>query len=185
MSEQDTTAVVIELEDGVTHPMTPPAELGEAFAAVIATALSLSPADRVEIEQKQIDSIPDGEDAYWRLTDEIHETLEDAGLAWSCQFGEPDHPAEAGPYIDTLRDHDMTGASYVAAAVLARDLGLIVEADFAAVTAWWVAAGLPLPPPSTVTGAGFAADAAQVKQNAADLSSNRYRMAGWPKSAVR
>jgi hypothetical protein len=200
--------ITIDLGDGRTAPMTPPAELGGAFAAVIAEALSWDDARRAEIEgiyraaEEQAHAARNGEtvvdscgryrpagDGLDAAADRIEVTVDDL-FGWSCQFGEPEDPdepasPEAGPYIDTLRGNDMSGAAVVAAAVLARDLHLVTEADFNTATGWWVAAGLPLPPARPTPGASiFADDADDVAQNAADLRSNEYRITGWPIAAV-
>ncbi len=184
-----TTPIVIKLDDGTTEPMTPPAELGAAFAAVIAEVLTWDDARRAASEDLWEAWLPDDPNAHMEWDergDQVTVDLHDAGLGWSCAFGDPDPDGDArpesGPYVDTLRDHKMYAVAYVAEAVLARDLGLIARDTFDYLTAWWVAAGLPLPDPRP--GYAFAADAIEIKARARHLYHTRYDVAGWPMAPV-
>ncbi len=183
--------LVIDLEDGRTAPMTPPDTLGAAFAAVIAETLSWDNDRRAAISD--LHAAAEDEPGYTEVSDRADETLTRAGLAWSFQFGEEGEPPESSPYIDTLREEWSRGAADVAAAVLARDLRLITEADFTTLTAWWTAAGLPLPEAGyTALRLAFLGDDAvlwaedqdDVARNADELAFERYRIPGWPMPAV-
>ncbi len=174
--------IVIEFGDGRTAPMTPPEALGAAFAAVIDQALTWPPEQRDTLNERWLAGpVTDDElDACQRIED----ALRASGVGdWSPAFGQPCAPAEAGPYIDTLRLRWSEGAAAVAEAVLARDLGLVTADDFAAATRWWIARSLPLPPARS--GARFAADAEHVEDNAAHIRNRRDHVAGWPLTAVR
>ncbi len=178
-------SITIELGDGTQHPMTPPPALGAGFAAVIAEALTWTPEHREEVENK-LDAVLDANgtgEAYDQAAERIVDALRLARLDWSCAFGEPDALPEAGPYLDTLNEHHMDAASAVAAAVLARDLRIITEADFNTVAGWWIAAGLPLPRVDSTT-IRWATDADQVDQYARELHRDAYRVPGWPLAAA-
>lgn len=174
------TTITIDMGDGKTAPMTPPPALGAAFLAVVAEGLSWDATRQAEVEAA-LDAVDDT-DAFQDAAERIGEALGAADLSWSCQFGEEGEPPEAGPYIDTLHENRLDGAGYVAAAVLARDLGVVTEADFATVTGWWVAVGLTLP--EARAGATFAADEYQVDKQALTVRYARYDVPGWPLAAA-
>jgi hypothetical protein len=178
------TNILIDLGDDTSRPLTPtPEALGAGFAAIVAEAASWSIERRREVND-QYDA-RDYSDAYLDATERIDEALgvNGSGIGiWPCTFGGKGEPDWAGPYIETVGDEISFGAGEVAAAVIARDFGLVTEANFQIVTAWWVAAGLPLPPARN--GAHFAADETEVKDNAGDLRSNEHRIVGWPLAAV-
>lgn len=175
--------ITIELGDGTSVPMDPPAALGAGFAAVIAEALTWTVERRQEVENILDTVLGDDTSAYDQAVDRIDEALRLARLDWSCAFGEPGALPEAGPYLDTLNEHHMDAASAVAAAVLARDLRIVTEADFNTVAGWWIAAGLPLPRVESTT-IRWATDADQVAAHARELDRDSYRVPGWPLAAV-
>ncbi len=79
------TIIVIRLADGRTLPMTPPAELGAAFAAVIADAVSWTPERRLQIDDVYEyalfgDTDEGWVDTYDAASDRIEAALGDAGL---------------------------------------------------------------------------------------------------------
>lgn len=170
--------IAIDLNDGTTYPMTPPPALGAAFAQFVAEAISRDPEILDMISDKHLETGDDYDDAYERVEDRLQ--VSDVAI-WSCAFGQDDVPAQAGPYIDTLRKFSVASAE-VASAVLARDLGLVTEDDFETVTGWWVAAGLPLPPPRA--GATFAPDQKAASAQAMHLWAVRDHLEGWPLAAV-
>ncbi len=182
------TTVTIDLGHGRTVPLTPPEELGMAFAAVVAEALSWDPGRRIALEALSAGSR--GSTLYTEAADRVSSALSHAGLAWSQDFGTEGAEVEAGPYIDTLAGHGMAAAAGVAAAVLARDLRLITPDDFVAVTTWWTTAGLPLPDAGYyVTRSDddttvWATGPDEVLRTAHELRRERYRVPGWPTGAV-
>jgi hypothetical protein len=129
--------IAIDLGDGRTVPLSPPAELGVAFSAVIAQASTWDTMYRDEVGRRY--AAVGNDDDFDEASDRVAETLtEYDDLGWSCRFGtgSGDEHVEAGPYIDTL--YEVSGAAAeIATAVLARDLGLVTEADFQTLTAWW------------------------------------------------
>lgn len=171
------TTLVITLDDGTTAPMTPPRELGEAFAAIITEALSWD-----EQKRNNINAIAD--DDLIDLTDEIdivNFALIEADLGWSCTFGDSDDDdaLAALPYVTTLSDKWSEGAAAVASAVLARDLGLVSEMTFNAITGWWLAAGLTLPEPYAHA-PEWAIDLSHALNRAKVINHQRYGTQGWP-----
>jgi hypothetical protein len=181
------TTILIDMGDGTTAPMTPPGDLGDAFAAIIAEALSWDEAHRTAMNARY--TAATAAVGFVDAVGRIFTVLSRAGLFWSGEFGEDNMPPEAGPYIDTLCRKWSVGAAEVAAAVLARDLRLVTEADFTTITGWWTAAGLKLPDPgySAMRLQGihddtivYAADPAEADRHAKHLVDDRYRIPGWP-----
>lgn len=173
--------LTIDIGDGRTAPMTPdPAVFGHAFAEVVATAVAWD--DRRRAEVNEVYDAAYDLDGYAEAAVRVEDLVQMSALGdWSCQFGEPGEQPEAGPYIDTLTRHVSEGAGYVAQAVLARDLGFITEATFTAVTAWWVAAGLPSPEPRP--GFTFAGSEDEASTLARRFHYSR-EDAGWPLSVL-
>ena len=176
----ETTAITIDLGEGKTAPMTPPPVLGAAFAAVVSEALSWDGARTANVDAAFGAVVND--DDFDNASYLLGEAFEAAALGWSCQFGEPNEPAEAGPYTETLADAGRSGASTVASAVLARDLGILTETNFTILTGWWIGAGLSLPRPSAC--ATFAKDEDEAQTRASELGYARYHVDGWPLAAV-
>jgi hypothetical protein len=176
------STVTIELGDGRTVPMTPPPQLGAAFAAVIATALAWEDTWTNTLNGYHSDVVAMHRAGYGGASRRIDAALRAAGLEWSCQFTEPDSEPEAFPYINTLAQQVSQGAADVAAAVLARDLRLVTCGDFAVVTDWWIAAGQPLPR-AALEGV-WANDPAEIKVQQRKLCNTRWKVAGWPLTAV-
>lgn len=174
------TTVMIDLEGGRTASMTPPQELGAAFAHVIATALAWNSQEAAAFNNYHDNVRATCRAGYDRAVELIGEALREAGLEWSCQFGEPGSDPEAFPYIDTLAQQVSPGAANVAAAVLARDLRLVARVDFGVVTGWWIAAGQPMPQYEGV----WSYDPDEIERQQRKLYYTRGKVAGWPMAAV-
>lgn len=163
-----------------------PPELGPGLAAIVTTALSWDDAERqrvntlvnAELDRRQVDN--DG-----AASDRLEDVLGESGSCigtWSCQDGAAGEPIHAGPWLDTIAYSALPDVAEVAAAVLARDFGLITAEDFAVLTAWWTAAGLPLPDPRP--GARWPATIEDAERNAEALRNAEFEIPGWPLAAV-
>lgn len=100
----------------------------------------------------------------------------------SCAFNNDGRAFYAGPFTSAVGTIYGGAARVVAEAVVARDLGLIVEADFRTLTGWWVAAGFPLPPARV--NAQFADDDDKVDELVRALRASEHRVENWPLAAV-
>ncbi len=140
------------MRDSYVHPA-----LGDAFAQVVNHARALTGDEADDLQEVYEDHWSNQVD---RAGGRVHRALERAGLSRNYD----DRADRAWRYLDELCGI-VGGASDVAGAVLARDHRLINERDFGTLTAWWLAADLPLPAPGP--DAGFAPN------NAADALTRR------------
>jgi hypothetical protein len=132
-----------------------PARFGTAVATMYATAQSLTGEQRDQLDLLLLDTPgTTWKPARRRLDDddELHVLDELTGL------------------LD-----EQTAVLYPILAVCAQDLGVITADDFAILTSWWVAAGLPLP--QVATGDDETGSAAPIQSMTSDLICDELRSA--------
>lgn|SRR5512142_270353 len=172
------STTTIDLGEYGTRPLADvPTELGPGFTAIVQVIASWDEQARTaaEIAYDALDF-----ETFDPVSDRVQVALGEYGAqidTWSCQTGREGEPWTAGPWLETIP----ACTAEVASAVLARDFGLITKADFEALTNWWTAAGLSLPPARE--GATFAADADEVEERAVKLG-DAMGVEGWPLAAV-
>lgn len=134
-----------EYDDDAWLAVPPPAELGSAIRAIVATAVGLDDTVRASVEAAFNAAY---DDAMSDVEQECNEALDEhpIGESASCQ-----EITTVEPWINAIRMRVGYGACYVARAVAARDHNLISAEDFATLTGWWVEAGLPIPAPISDT----------------------------------
>lgn len=158
-----------------------PAALGPAFAAFVD---HLAGWDQDTIDRCRRAAEPLYTETFCEVDRRLTDAFDAAQVgADPCTFGVEDGGrGYAGPYFRAIAYTYGASATLVAEAVLGRDLGLITETDFDALTGWWVVAGFPLP--AARDGAQFAAGQAEVDQRAKHLSNTEYQIKNWPLAAV-
>jgi hypothetical protein len=181
------TPVTIDLGNDETVPLTPVhPNLGPGFAAIVAEIAGWDDTNSSRLQEAYDAMAATEDEAYEDALENVDEPLTVSHLnQWPCTAGDPEEDAEAvfaGPYIETIHEKISHEAANAARAVLARDFGLITEADFAAITGPWVAAGFTLQ--AAREGAEFAVDQGAAVEAAKRLGKSYIGNPGWPLAVV-
>lgn len=117
------------MAEATSTTIAPPARYGRAYRELIETVNSLTPEQVGDLDRIWTEIAANGNRAY----ETASARMDQAASIVIDDAGDPGLDGKSIPIIDT------------ALAVLCRDRGLLTQDDFAAITAPWTAAGLPLP----------------------------------------